>query len=277
MGDLHLRALLSQTRRWLGALFVQLLPFALLRRVFPDPVLCLCYHMVSDGNVPHVNHYRFLSTKEFERDLSYLEKQFDYISYEQIVTRKFRPERRASSTSVCLTFDDGFAECSSVIWPILLRRGATCIFFIITDLIDNRSVFFETRVSLCADALLKCSIDEVKALVQDLGLETRLRVAEDTFSNTVPRGMTRHWRKFERHVRPILIWLLMTEPRDAELLDQLCRRLHVDIDAYVERQRPYLSTKEICSCDPMVSPSVRIAVAISVCRIFPGNKRSVRL
>jgi peptidoglycan/xylan/chitin deacetylase (PgdA/CDA1 family) len=243
--DLHLRSLLSQARRPLGALFVQLLPFALLQRVFPDPVLCLCYHMVSDGPVPHIHHYRFLNTKEFEQDLSYLEKRFDYIPYEQIVDRKIRPKSRGLNTSVCLTFDDGFVECISVVRPILLRRGATCIFFIVTDLIDNQSVFFETWVSLCVDAVLKCSTDEVNALVQDLGLEARLRVAEDTFANTVPRGMARHWCKFEKHVRPILIWLLMTEPRDAELLRQLCRRLHVDIDAYVERRRPYLSSKEI--------------------------------
>ena len=46
-------------------------------------------------------------------------------------------------------------------------------------------------------------------------------------------------------MRPLLIWLLMTTPEDAELIDQLCRRLHVDVDRYVEKQKPYLSKEQI--------------------------------
>lgn len=241
---LSVRAFLSQARRRWGGQLLRFVPIWLLQRVFPEAVLCPCYHMVSDVPVPHVKHYKFLGTAEFELDLNYLERRFRYLSYEQIVESRSRAERSAE-TSICLTFDDGFAECVSVVRPILLRHGATCIFFIVTDLIDNRAVFLETRASLCVDAVLRRPIDEVEAMFRDLGLLAKLRVAEDTYRNAIPIQMARHWMTFEERVRPMVIWLLMTVPEDAELLDQLCRRLDVDVDGYVQKRKPYLSKEQI--------------------------------
>jgi peptidoglycan/xylan/chitin deacetylase (PgdA/CDA1 family) len=212
--------------------------------MFPEAVLCPCYHMVSDRPVPHLQHYKFLGPAEFELDLRYLENHFQYVSYEQILDIRSAADRRANP-SVCLTFDDGFAECLSVVRPILLRHGATCIFFIVTDLIDNRDVFFETRASLCVDAVLKRPIDEVEALFLDLGLQAKLRVAEATFRNSVPVEMARQWMTFEPRVRPMVIWLLMTQPEDADLVDQLCRRLDVNVEKYVQLRKPFLSAEQI--------------------------------
>jgi peptidoglycan/xylan/chitin deacetylase (PgdA/CDA1 family) len=245
VSGLNLREFLSRaSRRW-RSLLLGFAPIWLLRRAFPEPILCLCYHMVSDVSVPHVKHYKFLSTAEFEQDLDYLESRFQYLSYEQIVESRRSQTNGSSKTAICLTFDDGFAECLSVVRPILLRRGATCIFFIITDLIDNRAAFFETRASLCVDAVLRHPVEEVEAIFRELGLQSRARIAEATYHNLVPKQMARYWSQFDERVRPMLVWLLMTKPDDAELVDQLCRRLHVDVEGYVEKQRPYLSKEQI--------------------------------
>ncbi len=236
------RALSQAARRWGGRL-CRFVPIWLWRRAFPEPALCLCYHMVSDTPVAHVKHYRFLGTAEFERDLRDLERRFAYVSYEQMIERRERPER-GPDTSVCLTFDDGFAECVSVVRPILLRHGATCIFFIVTDLIDNRAVFFETQTSLCVDAILRHPVDVVEAIVRDLGLEARLPTTENAYSG-LPAQMARQWQKFEPRLRPLLIWLLTIRPADAALLDRLCQRLDVDAAGYVDKVKPYLSTEQI--------------------------------
>lgn len=241
---LQLKALFSRVGRRFGGQMVHLVPLSLLQRLFPDPVLCLCYHIVADVQLPHVKHYKFLGTEEFERDLEDLESRFPYLSYEQIVERRLE-KKEASGTSVCLTFDDGFAECFSVVRPILLRRHATCIFFIVTDLIDNQSVFFETRASLCADAVLRHPIEEVEGVFRDLGLLARTHIAQSSYAKVVPMHMARHWSRFEPRVRSFLIWLLLTGPDDAETLDLLCRRLHVDAVGYVQSQRPYLSREQI--------------------------------
>jgi peptidoglycan/xylan/chitin deacetylase (PgdA/CDA1 family) len=200
--------------------------------------------MVSDTAVAHVKHYRFLNTAEFEKDLRDLECNFRYISYEDIVDTK-STENKQPGTSICLTFDDGFAECISVVRPILLRHGATCIFFIVTDLIDNRSIFFETRASLCAEAILQQPIDTVEAICRDLGLQDRLQRDGDTYKNTVPVEMARQWEQFEPQRRPLLIWLLTIKPGDTAILDQLCQRLGIDVAGYASENKPYLSTEQI--------------------------------
>jgi peptidoglycan/xylan/chitin deacetylase (PgdA/CDA1 family) len=242
---LNLREFLCRARRRSSSILLGFVPIWLLRRLFPEPILCLCYHMVSDAAVPHVKHYKILSTAQFERDLDYLESRFEYLSYEQILESRRSQMKGSAGTEICLTFDDGFAECLSVVRPILLSRGATCIFFIITDLIDNRAAFFETRASLCVDAVLRYPVEEVEAIFYDLGLHSRIRVAEETYRDSVPRQMAQYWSQFEERVRPILVWLLMTKPDDAELVDRLCRRLHIDVESYVEKRRPYLSKEQI--------------------------------
>ena len=145
---------------------------------------------------------------------------------------------------MCLTFDDGFAECVSVVRPILLRHGANCIFFVITDLIDNGAVFLETKASLCVDAILRRPGNEVEALIREFGLEARVSTT-DNADGTVPAQMARQWRRFEPWLRPLLIWLLTIRPAEVALLDQLCRRLDVDAVAYVDKVKPYLSTEQI--------------------------------
>ena len=244
MLQLDLKGAVSRAARRWGGRLCQFVPVWLWRRIFPESALCLCYHMVSDNQVAHVKHYGFLGTAEFERDLRDLESRFAYVSYEQIIERRSRPERDPG-TSVCLTFDDGFAECVSVVRPILLRHDATCIFFIVTDLIDNRAVFLETRASLCVDAVLRRPLDLVETIVRDLGLGARLPTTGNVHFGTVPTQMELQWQKFEPRLRPLLIWLLTIRPADAALLDRLCRRLDVDADGYVERVEPYLSTEQI--------------------------------
>lgn len=233
-------ALSQQARRWGGQL-CQFVPVWLWGRLFPGTTLCLCYHMVSDAQVPHVKHYEFLGTAEFERDLRDLESRFAYVSYEQLVEQR-RQRERDSDTSVCLTFDDGFAECASVVRPILLRHGATCIFFIVTDLIDNRAVFLETQASLCVDAILRHPVDMVEAIVHDLDLKPQLPT---TGNLHVPPQMAQRWLAFEPRLRPLLVWLLTIRPTDAAMLNRLCRRLDVDAAVYVDKVKPYLSTEQI--------------------------------
>jgi peptidoglycan/xylan/chitin deacetylase (PgdA/CDA1 family) len=238
------RRALSQTARSWSRRLCQFVPIWAWRRVFPEPVVFMCYHMVSDTRVAHLKHYPFLGTAEFERDLTTLEARFPYVSYEQALERRSRADGR-SDTSVCITFDDGFAECASVVRPILLRHRATCIFFIITDLIDNRTIFFETLSSLCIEAILRHPPATVEEIVRDLDLQRHLPAAGDAQYATLPAEMVKHWEQFEPRLRPLLIWLLTIPPEDAALLDKLCERLQVDAAGYVGKVRPFLSAEQI--------------------------------
>jgi peptidoglycan/xylan/chitin deacetylase (PgdA/CDA1 family) len=238
---------LSQVIRSIGKEICELAPVWLWRRIFPEPTLCVCYHMVSNAQVAHVKHYPFLSTAEFEADLRYLKRHFGFVPYEQIAKRQLGPGG-VRDTSVCLTFDDGFSECFCVVRPILLRYSATCIFFIITDLIDNRTVFWETQVSLCVDMILRLPLEIIEDVVSDLSLEAQLpRVVSGlslwqgraAFEVAELRG------RFNPRLRSLLTWLLTIGPADSALLDRLCQRLGIDVAEYVDNVKPYLTTEQL--------------------------------
>jgi peptidoglycan/xylan/chitin deacetylase (PgdA/CDA1 family) len=239
----ELRTALSHSVRRLGGRLGRTVPIWIWRRILPEPVLCLCYHIVSDARIAHVQHYDYLGNAEFEHDLGDLESRFGYVSYEQTVELRSKRER-GGGPSVCLSFDDGFAECFSVARPILLRHRATCIFFVITDLIDNRTVFLETKASLCVESILRLPVDAVESIIRDLNLEARLSTTDSAYGG-VPTQMAEKWRRFEPRLRPLLIWLLTIRPAEAVLLDSLCRRLDVDAAGYVDKVKPYLSTEQI--------------------------------
>ncbi|MBV9725001.1 MAG: polysaccharide deacetylase family protein, partial [Gammaproteobacteria bacterium] len=132
--------------RILRAAPLHVAPLALWRTLLPKTAVGVCYHMVSQGPVRHLKHYRFLDPKTFESDLDYLSGRFEFVTYEELARRRAANmlERR---NALILTFDDGFAECATVVAPLLRRRALRCVFFVITDLIDNRMLFRESAAS----------------------------------------------------------------------------------------------------------------------------------
>ena len=149
-------------------------PLALWRKLVPKTELGVCYHVVSDGPVPHIKHYRFLDTDTFESDLDYLRRRFEFVTYAEL-TRRRTSAIRSRGNAVILTFDDGFAECATVVAPLLRRRGLRCVFFVITDLIDNQVLFRESAASLCIEAIIRMPFDQVESIMAEFGLGALLR------------------------------------------------------------------------------------------------------
>jgi peptidoglycan/xylan/chitin deacetylase (PgdA/CDA1 family) len=234
---------LPRAVRAIGNVICECLPIWLWRRVFPERTLCMCYHMVSNVQVPHVKHYPFLSTAEFESDLLYLKKNFGFISYEQMVKRQ-HTEASPGDMPVCLSFDDGFSECFSVVRPVLLHHGAPCIFFIVTDLIDNRSIFFETHVSLCMHAILTLPPEVVTSVVDNFGLQAQLPSAVSELSIWGGRGVFQI-ADLDPRVRPLVTWLLAVTPAELVLLDSLSQLLGIDAARYMRTAEPFLTTEQI--------------------------------
>jgi peptidoglycan/xylan/chitin deacetylase (PgdA/CDA1 family) len=221
-------------------------PTSLWRELYPKTELGFCYHMVSDARPPHLRHYPILSPAEFQADLAYLRRHFNFTSYEQLVQRRGAAVVR--DNSVILTFDDGFAECATIVAPILRRHDVNCVFFVITDLIDNRMPFRETEASLCIEAICRLPIEHVEAIVRDLRLDSRLRPPPErtAFSSLrLPLDIAGLDGQPHRRLRPLLHWLLTVGKDDMGLLRQLSDRLGIDAQDYVLKARPYLTTRQI--------------------------------
>lgn len=116
------------------------------------------YHIVSDGDCPHVRHlYRFKNVNEFEADLDYLGKHYQPIAatdLPDVLAGKYKGKK-----IMLLTFDDGLREMYDVVAPILLRKGIPAIFFLNNDFIDNKALMFRYKVSLILHAYPKQYMD----------------------------------------------------------------------------------------------------------------------
>jgi len=225
---------------------LHLAPMPMWRRLFPKTELGVCYHMVSDSPGPHIKHYRVLDGAAFEADLDYLQANFDFISYEQLVQRR-GAANQARDNAMVLTFDDGFAECASVVAPLLQRRGVSCVFFVITDLIDNNVLFRESEASLCIDAILKLPVETVEALVDELGLREEVqaqsaRLLDPALLSLDIAGLG---AEPDPRLRPLLHWLLNLPADEVEVLARLRERLGIEPQRYLRQAQPYLTTAQI--------------------------------
>ena len=228
--------------------FLHAAPLVLWRKLVPKTELGICYHVVSDGPVPHVKHYRFLDTNTFESDLDYLRRRFEFVTYAELVRRR-ASANRARDNSVILTFDDGFAECATVVAPLLRRHGLPCVFFVITDLIDNRVLFRESAASLCIEAVLRMPFDQVESIMAEFGLGALLRpnprvsLSEPTV--TRPFGLAELDPNLDPRLLPLLHWLLQLPAREEPLAARLLARLGIDSRSYLQQVQPYLTSEQI--------------------------------
>ncbi|MEX1257219.1 MAG: polysaccharide deacetylase family protein [Gemmatimonadota bacterium] len=200
-------------------------PLALYQRIFRRPCIGINYHMVSDGSLSHVEHVlKYKTAAMFDEDVAYLRENFELISYRDVVARSGAAERPRPRTPITLTFDDGYSQCYSVARPILLRHGAPCTFFIITDSVDNEFLPYANKASLC--------IARVRELL-DTGGEDPLSVVSQTVGTDFDTV-----EDFARWMRPLYT-------SDTPNIDRICDVLKIDSDAFLNDHRPFMTSAEI--------------------------------
>ncbi|MGH7727481.1 MAG: polysaccharide deacetylase family protein [Vulcanimicrobiaceae bacterium] len=161
------------------------LPLAFWKAVFPKDVVALCYHAISDERLPHVRLYPYKTPQQFRDDLDSLDGRF--VTYRELLEQRLRgaaPRRNAAF----VTFDDGFAECFGVARTILLERRIDAAFFITTDFIDDRRLFFESALSLCIDRVEHAPSAQVADWLRRL---QRARLGRDPASRALARSRLR--------------------------------------------------------------------------------------
>lgn len=189
-----------------------------LMRLSHRNVLLPFYHSVSVEPLPHIRHlYQNRTIYEFEDDLDFMCEHYRAISIDelyQIVEDDIEP----SEPVFHLTFDDGLAECYSVVAPILKKRGLTATIFLNSLFVDNQDLFYRYKASLLIDQL-SVSVDLIlysEVLDQNLRSATQIKEA-----------------------------ILNIKYADRNKLDLLAQKISYDFNDYLRRHRPYLSSTQI--------------------------------
>lgn len=197
------------------------LPFNIYRKISPNKVFAPFYHTVSDVALPHIkNLYPVLNVKSFINELEFLLNNFvpitpfDYLNH--INDGKLLP-----SNAMLLSFDDGLKEIHDVVAPILIKKGVPAIFFINTDFIDNKNLFFRFKASL----LVQCFI------------EGR---AEDKINEIQNIFLPAKWNKIELKNKVLVI-----KYHQQELLETIAKIVNIDFKTYLKKHTPYLTSEQI--------------------------------
>lgn len=201
-----------------------LVPLSVYRKIIMRDVVGLCYHVVSDDRVEHVEGLFPIKQREsFEEHLLYLKSQFRLLSYEELTALR-RRKGSSRQPGVILTFDDGLSECYSVVRPLLLKHGIPCVFFVTTDLIDNASMFYRHKAALCLAGLKRLRKDERWKVVESI---------KSTFGLHI-------WS-----LRQVSQWILGLGPQNDSELEESCSIVGVDIGEYLRRRKPYLTAAQV--------------------------------
>jgi hypothetical protein len=124
-----------------------------------------------------------------------------------------------------------------------------CVFFVVTDLIDNQVLFRESAASLCIESILQMPFDQVESIVTELGLAALLRPSpSDSASEptaALPFGLADLTGNLDRRLLPLLRWLLQLPASEEPRVQGLLARLGVDSRGYLQKAQPYLTRQQL--------------------------------
>lgn len=97
------------------------------------------------------------SPEEFDEQLATLKRFFTVIGVEELLGY-LEQGKPLPNNPAMITFDDGYRDCHDVALPILQRHGLKAAFFISTDYLSSRRVFWWDRI---AYVLARTEVDQL--------------------------------------------------------------------------------------------------------------------
>ncbi len=124
--------------------------FALsVRRAASAWITVLTYHRVGRRDDPTVldDGVVDVSPEQLARHLKFVKRWFDPIGIDQLAAF-VRGRGRLPRNPLMVTFDDGYRDNHDVALPILVKHGVRAVFFLATDYIERRKLYWWDRISL---------------------------------------------------------------------------------------------------------------------------------
>ncbi|HXX68223.1 MAG TPA: polysaccharide deacetylase family protein [Polyangiaceae bacterium] len=142
------------------------------RRAGSPWLTVLTYHRVADlsGSSELDDGVVDCSPAQLGRQMAFVKRWFDIVTTEDL--RAFACERASLPRNPLLvSFDDGYRDNHDVALPILLREGVRATFFVATDYIERRRLYWWDRVSLVIRRSRKQQLKLTYPKVEDLPLD----------------------------------------------------------------------------------------------------------
>jgi len=221
------------------------MPLWFWERVVPKDVIALCYHIVSDEDLPHQVYYSYKNARQFENDVVYAKRRA--VGYDEVARHRLGSQPLPRSR-ILFTFDDGFAECFHVARPILRKHSVPGVFFVTTDFLDDRRRLFETSASLCLTEVAHMDVERAARLVVDLSLNCPLPAGRLASNRTLALRRMKMARlpPMASSVQiELALWLLGFEEDGVGEIERACALFGVDPATYAQKRPMFMSSAQV--------------------------------
>lgn len=179
------------------------------------------YHTVFNDYLPHVAHLlKFKTVDRFILDLDYFLRYYKSISLDKLIKHK-NESLKIPSNSVHITVDDGLKEIFQIIAPILKEKNLDATFFICTDFLDNKTLFYRHKASILIDYLTKHDGKNKINLVEEI-------LKEQNYNTNDLRTS-----------------ILSISYEKQNVLDIIANEIGFSFREYLNKNKPYLTSSQV--------------------------------
>lgn len=143
-----------------------------LRRAASPWLTVLTYHRVADPSASSDLDAGVVdcSPDQLRRQMAFVKRWFDVVTTDDL--RAFAGKRtRLPRNPLLVSFDDGYRDNHDVALPILLKEGVRATFFVATDYVERRRLYWWDRVSLVIRRSSKPRLRLTYPAVEELSLD----------------------------------------------------------------------------------------------------------
>jgi peptidoglycan/xylan/chitin deacetylase (PgdA/CDA1 family) len=177
------------------------------------------YHTISNQRVNHIsNLYPVRNEQLFIKDIDFLLKHFEPVNID-VINTKIKNNELFTKPSFHISFDDGLSELYDTVLPLLEKKGVPATFFINTEFVDNKALFYRYKVSLILEKL-KSNNDLLKPVAELLSTKS-------TDLISVSKA------------------LLQLNFQSIDLIDSIATKIELSFEDYLKVNKPYLTTEQI--------------------------------
>lgn len=134
---------LSLVAQWCGF-------YVILRKILPKKIIILMYHGITKHHDPLTNFdFKHVEAQKFKEQLHYLKKQYSIISLDDFLRGTLHKNVRLPKNPVVLTFDDGYTNCYTQLFPLLKEEKIPATIFLPTQYISSGEIAWYDVVTYC--------------------------------------------------------------------------------------------------------------------------------
>lgn len=124
--------------------------YSLLNLFYHKKARILMFHGVTKKHDPVANFdYKHVEAEKLEKFIIHLKKRYAIISLEDFIAYKRKKIENIPKNAIILSFDDGYQNCYTNLFPILKKYNVPAAIFLPTAYIDKKEIAWYDMVVYC--------------------------------------------------------------------------------------------------------------------------------